>query len=515
MAVDLDSGTGLFDRLGKIGNVLNVLNAAIGTTLPVDVNELLVKFDGGTNSERACVDDLLDGLVALGSAPDSFRAELRSAAEQTLLTMVDEDNPLSERTVDEALRELVRQMLAASESVDASAVTATWAVDGARSGAITGATQANPVVITSNAHGLANGDVVQLSGLGGSTQLNGVRAIVSAATTNTFALNVDGSAHSAYTSGGRWVANYGNPEVIVSVVTGDGKTAENALAEDVVLEVTVATSANSETLTAKGEDADTTDKLRHDWPGGSGASVTTQTRDPASAGYLLNGDFEDFATTNTPDSWTVSVGTVGTHILESTSKYAGSKCLRLVGDGSTLVALTQALSVSALTSKTPYPVCLRTAVSSVPAAGVLVVDLYDGSAVIEDDAGNANSLSIDLTAERTTYQPHTAVFRLPEPKPSAVTLRLRMSTALSNTVSVFVDDLIVGPAMTQLYDGGPYLSVIAGSTRLAVGDRFVVTVTNDRAGAFQTLFDRLFQQPSILLPSNAAGGETISDGLIS
>lgn len=68
---------------------------------------------------------------------------------------------------------------------------------------ITGATQANPVIITSTAHGFSNGDIVTIATVGGMTQLNGGTFVVSYVTTNTFALsNTNGLAYSAYTSGG-------------------------------------------------------------------------------------------------------------------------------------------------------------------------------------------------------------------------------------------------------------------------------------------------------------------------
>ena len=69
--------------------------------------------------------------------------------------------------------------------------------------AITGATSANPVVITANAHGLSNGDRVFINGVGGMTEINNLEFTVAGATTNTFELSgVDGSAYTAYTSGG-------------------------------------------------------------------------------------------------------------------------------------------------------------------------------------------------------------------------------------------------------------------------------------------------------------------------
>lgn len=68
---------------------------------------------------------------------------------------------------------------------------------------ITAATAANPVVITSAAHGFSNGDEVQIDSVVGMTQLNGRRFTVAGVTANTFQLSgIDGSAYTAYSSGG-------------------------------------------------------------------------------------------------------------------------------------------------------------------------------------------------------------------------------------------------------------------------------------------------------------------------
>ena len=68
---------------------------------------------------------------------------------------------------------------------------------------ITAATQANPCVLTSAAHGLTDGALVKLAAIGGMTQLNGQVAVIQVLTANTFALlGVDSTGYTAYTSGG-------------------------------------------------------------------------------------------------------------------------------------------------------------------------------------------------------------------------------------------------------------------------------------------------------------------------
>jgi hypothetical protein len=73
---------------------------------------------------------------------------------------------------------------------------------------ISGATQADPVVITATAHGYSNDDEIEISGVVGMTELNGKRYRVANKTTNTFEItdidgnDIDGSGFTAYTSGG-------------------------------------------------------------------------------------------------------------------------------------------------------------------------------------------------------------------------------------------------------------------------------------------------------------------------
>lgn len=73
---------------------------------------------------------------------------------------------------------------------------------------ISGATQANPCVITATSHGFSNGDIVTIGGVSGMTQLNNATFIIANVTTNTFSLKdllgnaIDSTAYGAYVSGG-------------------------------------------------------------------------------------------------------------------------------------------------------------------------------------------------------------------------------------------------------------------------------------------------------------------------
>jgi hypothetical protein len=69
--------------------------------------------------------------------------------------------------------------------------------------AISAITKANPAVVTSNSHGMSNGDRVFITGVVGMTEVNNREFTVAGATTNTFELSgIDSSAYTTYGSAG-------------------------------------------------------------------------------------------------------------------------------------------------------------------------------------------------------------------------------------------------------------------------------------------------------------------------
>jgi len=439
----------LFENyLGKGGYLIHLVNefrgaaglGAIATDLPTEWEDFVEQFDGGSDTQRGWVDGMLAALAGARSGLAPMQAAIRTAARQTLIGVVHADNPLPEQTLEVALAELIRQMLADSESVDANAV-----------------------------------------------------------------------GHSVAASG-----NDGDGAVLVDTRDGHGRTLEYTYDEDLEVAVTDTSTSGSEQLRVRGEEA-VGDKLSYLWPAGSGSDVSHTAIDAAgSLNLLSNGTFETYTVANTPDDWTIVVGAAGTDVLaEASVVYAGSKALELVGDSSTLIQLTQDLTLSDLASKTPYGLCLWLKADVVPAAGVLVIDLYDGSGVIDDEEGAAQSFSIDLTAISTSFVAHKTAFRLPEPLPATVTLRLRLSTAVSTGSSLFLDHLSFA-ATTQQYAGGPFLGFFSGAGDWSLDDRITITPTNDYGGLFQNLFWRLFDMPALglILPSDAGGSETIDDAAI-
>lgn len=448
MAIDLDSGQGLFDRVGKVGRLVNIINrwcgnasitlagSEIQTDLPA---ELLQVQSAGTDTDldiRRLFWDLTSSYTQLMSSSESLLSKVSQALQAAIILQVANDIPLTSNTLTLALTELIRQMR-------------------------------------------ANGDYVSDPAIGVSL-----------------------------TPG----SNTGNGTIVSSLKSADGYNLDNVLAENVAVTVAAASTTGATRLRLSGEAA-APSSLSADWPGGSGASLSLTAVPPgASTDKLTNGAFDAFSPTNTPTGWTIDVGTVGTTILEEAStKFAGTKALKIAGNGSQLTGISQTLT--GLSSRTPYAFNLWMRNSTNPAAGILQIDLYDGASVINDEAGNANSFTVDLTTLGTSFTPKNFTFRLPEPVPATVKLRIHLTTAITNTHSLYLDHAAF-QAATALYAHGPYVAAFSGSTEWSLDDTFTLAVTNDRAGRFQEMFERLFSMRSkgLLLPTT--GSSAINDNLL-
>lgn len=319
--------------------------------------------------------------------------------------------------------------------------------------------------------------------------------------------------------------NAGNGAIVVTTVRGDGVAQELCVPENLAVRC-VADSysgqavAGSETFRMYGENATRFGTWGYDWPAGSGVAtdlfvVDAQTGPSETGNLLTNGGFENWPLSGLV-GWTVDVGAV----TQSTSPvYAGAFALSMAG-GATLHAISQPLSPAPL-AKVAYAVNCWVRVATVPAAGVLTIDLYDplAAAVVNDDAGTPNSFTRTLsTLVNNTWTNLNGVFRLPKAVPAGVKIRVRISTAMSGGSTLYIDHLAMA-AVSDPYRGGPGVAVFGGSVPFAELDGWSVAVTNDRGGAslngtFQALFDRLFDMRGkrLQLPSNAV--PTIADTLI-
>lgn len=92
------------------------------------------------------------------------------------------------------------EIRAADWSADATTGRVTFAAD--KTVAITGITKAASAVLTVGANSFAVGESVQVSGVVGMTQINGMRALITARDTTTITLSINSTVFTTYTSGG-------------------------------------------------------------------------------------------------------------------------------------------------------------------------------------------------------------------------------------------------------------------------------------------------------------------------
>ncbi len=453
MAVTLIGAQGLFTRLGKIINLINQINTFRSTTLTTEVDDITDEYG---DDRQDLVDGLFTQAASNRAANDAFLEDLRQLAEDTVIQMVYDDAKINPQTLTVALTELIRQMEATADDVDASTVSATL----------------------------------------------------------------------AYTAG-----NNGDGKGGISVISPKGTALENVFDETVTLLVTAdsqtgGTTEGQEEFTIDGDAA--VNGLEPEWPDGSGATGTLtviSAQEDAVSNLLTNSDFETFTVANTPDQWDLDTGVAGTDIFSAgtPNHYIGTTALRFLGNGAQLTRISQIFDDSGngtageLLPNTVYGVNVVTKVSGVPAAGVLRLSLQTtGDAIINDDEGTANSYTISLPGETTTYAHHYGTFRTPKALSAGTQFVIELTTALSAGVSVYIDEAAIAPA-TQLYPGGPYVTMFQGAAKWVTGDRVTATVVNDYAGEFQSAFERMFEMraKNLILPSDTGATETVADSLIS
>lgn len=456
--------TALFTTLGRVGKLIYVANTH-GASLPTTLDDLLDQYDGDDRQTQAVAQAIAQA-ETMPTLTTAGLAVYQQLAVDTLLRAVRSDNPAAAGSVQDAVGEVIRQMNDATETVARSAVTAT------------------PTPYTTN---------------------DGDGAIVS------------------------------------TVIRGDGLPCELCVAEDARI-VCVADSysgtatVGQETFRFYGavpppSGGGRDDVFAWNWPVGSGAIydslVVDATSGPSATGQVLvNGGFDAFTVANTPDSWTINAGTPGTQILAETSTlfgYGSTGSIAFVGNAtganiSQAIADTSGITLSPLSA---YAVNCWVRVDVSPAAGVLTIDLVDGSNnVVQDAEGTNNSVALTIsTLTPATWTNLQGVFRLPKLVPATLRLRVRLSTALSTGSILLIDHLALARVEVP-YPAGPGFRVFAGNTPWAIQDGYTLAVTNDRASAtyaatFQALFARLFRTDltNQHLPSTS-GSPDFADTLI-
>jgi hypothetical protein len=549
-AVDQD---GVFDILGAAFSVQAAVNTARGTTIPTEVTALLdllraLPVDATRDAIAASIPTALTGYQSSGSG---IVSALQRFCREYLIDVVRRDVPSVSATLKPALEELIAQMLAEGESVDASTVTAAATPDAGNVG--------DGVMVLS----IRRGDGLVQENLLGETLIatatqDGQQArfsVAGGAKVDLLSQNWPGGsgASASLTSAG--IATAGN------LLTNGGMDDEDDLANapddwtvaigtvgttikmtDVEVQtVAIGGTPTGGNYTLHWENADaltqSTPPLAFDATAAAvqaalrtivGLELVTVTAAGTSPNLThtvtfigRGGNVNQMTSTSRLTGGTPTI-THGTTTAGTPQVYGNGKALIFDSDGSQLTTILQQLT--GLTALTAYAVSLWGMVDVVPAAGVITIDLVDGDggAVIQDAQGANNSVSFDAAdLDDAAWQHLTelvageCVFRLPAVLPNNVFLRIRISTAVSNTTSVFLDHVALA-RMTSLYAGGPLGAIFTGSKGYLAGDRFSIATTNNRAGLVQEFFRRNFDMAALglLLPSNSGGTETVPDSVV-
>lgn len=461
--IPLTGPEGLFTRLGKLGATLQNFREYQADQEPALIDTttgIVPQYENESDLEAL----IGNNYVTLLNSGGNLLGIMQQLAQLTISRMVFRSQPqinqtLTQQNLNASLVELLRQMAQAGATVRAQTVTAT------------------PTVFTGQGNGVIVGSL--------KTPLTGVFL------ENAFQENILFNCSADSYTGGTTVGNERFD------VTGTGNQG---------------------------------DFIAFDWPLGSNGQISLTAvngNDSASNGNILtNSGFEDW-TNNIPDNWDLVLGTAGVNIVrEASIVYDGAFSLGIVGDGSTLTQLDQEFDSAtgtslALDPLTQYAVNVFIRRDGVaPGAGVLEVAWVDENGVIvQDYAGVNNSFTIDLTALNTTFTAYSAAFRTPEEMPTTISLRYKLTTALTSGRTVYVDKCAMTP-MDQLYSGGPYFAVFSGNVPFLFGDYSYCPVTNSRGAAgtlntWQTVFGLLINDATFLLPSATAGSETLPDSLLS
>lgn len=489
MSIPLTNGShsGFFDRLGKILQGLDDVNALRGgaatsdvlsaANWPARVATLEGYYAAGT-SLRQVIDGFYTKLAAWQNANGQIFKDVQQAAQNTLLAMYNID-----------------------QGVSPNAPAATLIAGSLSTALVTLATQM-----------LASGDSLQSS----VPTLGAQTAVGSPA---------------------------GNPVFVGSLKDPQGRTLQYCFPETITLTCTQDASngadAGSEPFLLTGQPA-VSDYFSQLWPGGSGTSLALDLVDGSqsnAAGNLLtNSDWENFSTANYPDNWVDAVGVAGTTIFNggSGNAYAsGGGSLQFTGDsGGTLIEAQQtfnrATSTSPAAGGTPGQLAKDTQYawngwikcSATPSAGVARVRLLDGTgAVINDDAGNANSSTRTLTSVSTSWVNVNGTFRTPVVLPSSQKFSVGLSTAIDSGKSVYFSRFAMTP-MTPAYTNGsglgPSFAGFSGSSNVAdvpTPDQWTFAV-GQTWGAFQRWLFRLWLNSVAGVYFNNSGSPTVADSLI-
>ncbi len=538
----------LFARLGRFFGIAEDSNYGLRITVPDDVDAALSSLGSSLGAQYEAVrNSILDGLNSLQQSGASANGTLTQRPCQRLILLTVSDDKPAASSIDLAIAELISQFIDAGETLDASAISGSIAYDSGNTG------NGKGVISTKRADGKSclfafaedvhleclgeSNGIVQFSALGepsidplmptwpgGSGTDTQIVSRTASSSDNLVANGTfeDSDDNSSHLPEG-WLAPVatlgttlkmssteiqtviisGSPDggfYTLSWVNADGKTfttaplAFNATDSDVQTALQALPGLAAVEVSATG----TTPNYTH--------TITfVNVTNPA-----------ELTSTNALTGGTSPAIAHNTSTAGSANVFRGARSVEFASNGSQLTTIQVPVTLDALTQ---YACCVWVKASSAaPAAGVLTVDFVDGvgGTVVNDQQGTANSVTLGHADFTTSFQAVLAAFRTPADMPAQVYLRIRISTAVTNGVSLYLDDVYLGP-MDELYTDGPSVTVFDGSTAWLADDEITLTITNDRAGLLHEWLDRVLslRENRLQFPVTTGGEETQSDSLVS
>jgi|DEB0MinimDraft_3_1074331.scaffolds.fasta_scaffold23618_1 hypothetical protein len=462
----------VFARLGRLFDFAVSIRAH-QTTLRSEYEDTMSNY---SDADRDMVKTITNSIERRIDEAGQIVQDLRSDASDTLIEMVDDDTTVEDFTVEKATRELVRQMVAGSSTVDRpSAGYVTLPTD--NKGTAGSINIGNGIMLVS--------DLMPMQGF--------------AASDSTLFLD--------------W------PSIQTETIRAEciRDATKRVVAE------------GEEVFRVTGQRP--VPRLDEDWPKGTGTKGTIKVasarvdggRTPG-ANVCTNSDFEDFSS-NVASGWTYETGSAGTNFTAAGAGHTGSNALKMTGNALVAHRLTQSLrstsgSLGQINPDRPYSISVAAKYETAVPGVNLTISVRDSGGTILNNLVTGRQMSLQIASGdfTTSYQIFSATVFSPVSIPKGCYIDIRFSSNVANTSKVYIDDLVIAE-MPQLQTGGLAYQMLGGSSRYAVGDQFTASITNNIGasdGAMAREFERFFSigtEYGLALPS--ATSPTISDSLIS
>ena len=465
----------LYARLGRLMS-FGVTVRASQATLRTQYEDTMSNY---TDADRDMVKTITSSIEQRIDEAGRIVSDLVSDSNHTLIEMVDDDTTISSLTTESSLRELIRQMVTATSSIDRPGAGYVSLPTGNKGTA--GAINTGNGIMLANDHiplqGFSNDPVEFLDWPSIRTE-----KFRSSCIRDSTSKNVQEGSEAFLIEGERKVPN-----------------------------------------------------LDEDWPKGTATrgsvQVATPNRDGGRGPMLnvaANSDFQQF-TSNVPDNWTLVAGTAGTHVYASGAAgfgpASGANSLRFVGDGSTNPNIKQTLRTTAgslgeVNPDRPYTISAAVKYATARPTSILEITVRDSGGTVLNDSVVGRQMKLQAASADigTSYAIFSAICFAPPAIGKGAYIDIRFSGNQANTSQVFVSDVVIAEMQT-FGRGGLAFQMIGGATRYAEGDEFTLQATNNcdaSNGVFATEFERFFslgKSYGLAMPSSTS--PSVADSLVS